>query len=118
MLARYVPALTWLRTYQRDNFKSDFSAGLTVAIMLVPQGMAYAMLRRRFGPEIALIGGIDAGALAQDAAAVREAVSQTVPALLEGGRCLPCLDDRPRSNVPFRQYRLYRHLLEKIAGSR
>ena len=44
MLARYIPALTWLRTYQRDDFKSDFSAGLTVAIMLVPQGMAYAML--------------------------------------------------------------------------
>ena len=81
-------------------------------------GMAYAMLRRRFGPEIALIGGIDAGTLAKDAAAsVREAVSQTVPALLAGGRYLPCLDDRPRSNIPFSQYRLYRHLLEKIAGS-
>lgn len=79
--------------------------------------MAYSMLRRRFGPKIALIGGIDAGALAQDAAAVRDAVSQTVPALLAGGRYLPCLDDRPRSNVPFSQYRLYRRLLEKIAGS-
>ncbi len=44
MLARYIPALTWLRAYQYDDFKSDFSAGLTVAIMLVPQGMAYAML--------------------------------------------------------------------------
>jgi len=80
-------------------------------------GMAYAMLRRRFGPDIALIGGIDAGALAKDAAAVREAVSQTVPALLAGGRCLPCLDDRPRSNVPLAHYGLYRRLLEKIAGS-
>lgn len=79
-------------------------------------GMEYAVLRRRFGPDIALIGGIDAGALAKDAGAVREAVSQTVPALLEGGRYLPCLDDRPRSNIPFGHYRLYRHLLEKIAG--
>lgn len=44
MIARYFPALTWLRAYQRENFSHDFSAGLTVAIMLVPQGMAYAML--------------------------------------------------------------------------
>jgi hypothetical protein len=26
-----------------------------------------------------------------------------------------CLDDRPRSNIPFGHYRLYRRLLEEIA---
>ena len=39
---------------------------------------------RRFGPQIALIGGIDAGALTRDAATVRDAVAQTVTALLDG----------------------------------
>lgn len=77
--------------------------------------MAYPELRRRFGAEVALIGGIDATALTQDAAAVQNAVAQTVPALLESGRYLPCLDDRPRNNVPFANYRLYRSLLAKIA---
>jgi uroporphyrinogen decarboxylase len=78
-------------------------------------GMAYPKLRRQFGSEIALIGGIDATALAKDEAAVRKAVEATVPDLLESGRYLPCLDDRPRSNVPFAHYRLYRHMLEAVS---
>ena len=39
-----VPAIDWIRKYQRSDFRGDLSAGLVVAIMLVPQGMAYAML--------------------------------------------------------------------------
>jgi uroporphyrinogen-III decarboxylase len=78
-------------------------------------GMDYAALRGRFGSEIALIGGIDASALARDEAAIRKAVEETVPGLLESGRYLPCLDDRPRSNVPFAHYRIYRRILEEIA---
>jgi uroporphyrinogen-III decarboxylase len=78
-------------------------------------GMEYHKLRRQFGSEVALIGGIDSTALARDEAAVRKAVEETVPALLESGHYLPCLDDRPRSNIPFAHYRLYRHILEEIA---
>ncbi len=78
-------------------------------------GMEYSKLRRQFGSEIALVGGIDATALARDEAAVRKAVKKTVPDLLESGRYLPCLDDRPRSTVPFAHYRLYRQLLEEIS---
>jgi hypothetical protein len=81
-------------------------------------GMQYPMLRRQFGPDIALIGGIDATALAKDEASVRKAVAQTVPDLLDSGRYLPCLDDRPRSNIPLAQYRLYRTLLETIAAGK
>ncbi len=76
-------------------------------------GMAYTALRRTYGPEMALIGGIDSGALTRDAAAVRRAVAETVPPLLESGRYLPCLDDRPRCNTPFGQYQLFRELLTK-----
>jgi hypothetical protein len=78
-------------------------------------GMKYPELRRQFGPEVALIGGIDATALSRDGAAVRKAIQETVPNLLESGHYLPCLDDRPRSNVPFTRYRLYRQILEEIA---
>ena len=78
-------------------------------------GMEYAKLRRQFGPEIALIGGIDATALTRDKAAVGRAVEETVPGLLEGGHYLPCLDDRPRSNVPLAHYQLYRRMLEEIS---
>ncbi|UCG64870.1 MAG: solute carrier family 26 protein [Deltaproteobacteria bacterium] len=44
MIQDFIPALEWLRTYKRDNLRGDLSAGLIVAIMLVPQSMAYAML--------------------------------------------------------------------------
>ena len=77
--------------------------------------MQYTKLRRQFGAGVALVGGIDATALAQDEKAVRRAVEETVPDLLESGRYLPCLDDRPRRNVPFAHYKLYRHMLEEIA---
>ena len=34
----------WIEGYDRRDLRGDLSAGLVVAIMLVPQGMAYAML--------------------------------------------------------------------------
>ena len=34
----------WIRNYGRGDLRGDLVAGLTVAIMLVPQGMAYAAL--------------------------------------------------------------------------
>jgi len=43
-LSSYVPALTWLPGYDRSHLSGDVIAGLTVAVMLIPQGMAYAML--------------------------------------------------------------------------
>ena len=44
MLQKIIPALEWLGSYRRKDLKGDLTAGLIVAIMLVPQGMAYAML--------------------------------------------------------------------------
>ena len=34
----------WLKVYKKSDFRFDLIAGLTVGIMLIPQGMAYAML--------------------------------------------------------------------------
>ena len=77
--------------------------------------MEYDSIRHTLGPDVALIGGIDSSALSRDEAAVRRVVEETVPPLLESGHYLPCLDDRPRSNVPFSHYRLYRLTLEELA---
>jgi sulfate permease, SulP family len=43
-LKRFIPILDWLPNYQKKNLSGDLSAGITVGIMLIPQGMAYAML--------------------------------------------------------------------------
>ncbi len=44
LLQQYVPALSWLPAYDKSDLRGDVSAGLTTAVMLIPQGMAYAML--------------------------------------------------------------------------
>lgn len=43
-LARILPLVSWLPSYDRNKFKKDLPAGLTTAVLLIPQGMAYAML--------------------------------------------------------------------------
>ncbi|MEB1807337.1 MAG: solute carrier family 26 protein [Bacillaceae bacterium] len=44
MLKKLFPGLEWMLTYKKHDLRGDLSAGLIVAIMLIPQGMAYAML--------------------------------------------------------------------------
>ena len=44
MLKRYFPILEWLPRYRMQWLSGDLSAGVTVGIMLIPQGMAYAMI--------------------------------------------------------------------------
>lgn len=43
-LLKLLPFLPWMRTYTKEKGIADFTAGLTVAVVLVPQAMAYAML--------------------------------------------------------------------------
>ncbi len=43
-LRNFLPILNWLPNYNRAFLKGDISAGLTVGVMLIPQGMAYAMV--------------------------------------------------------------------------
>ena len=80
--------------------------------------MRYPQIRRRYGSEIALIGGIDSTALLLDTNSIRATVERTLSELLPTGRYLPCLDDRPRDNIPFHSYRFYRQCLTEMAGTR
>jgi sulfate permease, SulP family len=41
---QYIPITGWIGSYNKKSFKNDLRAGLTVGIMLIPQGMAYALL--------------------------------------------------------------------------
>lgn len=43
-MEKLFPIINWLRTYSKQDFLGDLSAGITVGVMLIPQGMAYAML--------------------------------------------------------------------------
>ncbi len=41
---KYSPITSWLKTYTKDDLNGDIFAGIITAILLVPQGIAYAML--------------------------------------------------------------------------
>ncbi|WP_191602654.1 SulP family inorganic anion transporter [Marinomonas algicola] len=41
---KWLPALVWLRTYNKTDVSADVLASLVVTIMLIPQSLAYAML--------------------------------------------------------------------------
>jgi SulP family sulfate permease len=43
-LKKYFPIFDWLPKYKKSYIAGDVSAGFTVGIMLIPQGMAYAMI--------------------------------------------------------------------------
>ncbi len=41
---KWLPISAWIKSYSRDDFGRDCFAGVITAILLVPQGIAYAML--------------------------------------------------------------------------
>ena len=43
-LARYVPAVGWLRGYRGPWLQGDLVAGVTTAAVVIPQAMAYATI--------------------------------------------------------------------------
>lgn len=44
MIFKIFPFLLWFKEYRLEHFRSDGIAGLTVALVLIPQSMAYAQL--------------------------------------------------------------------------
>ncbi len=43
-IKKIIPILEWLPNYNLSRFRGDFIAGITVAIILIPQGIAYALI--------------------------------------------------------------------------
>ncbi len=83
-----------------------------------PQAMDYHEIRREFGKELRLIGGIDSDALRRDRADINTAVMELVPELLQEGGYIPLADGRVREDVPYENYAYYRKLLEAtVTGS-
>jgi sulfate permease, SulP family len=44
LINRIFPFLGWFKNYNLTSFRADFISGLTVALVLIPQSMAYAQL--------------------------------------------------------------------------
>lgn len=75
--------------------------------------MNYPTLRREFGKDLKLIGGIDLDALREGKDAIRRAMDEITPLVAEGG-FIPLADGRVRPDVPYEHYAYYRKLLREI----
>lgn len=79
--------------------------------------MDYRSIRREFGRDLRLIGGIDLDAIRDGRRAVERILREEVPPLLEEGGYIPLADGRVREDVAFTDYLHYRRLLRDITRS-
>ncbi len=73
-------------------------------------------MRREFGKELRLIGGIDLNVLRYGKEAIKREVEENVPSLLAEGGYVPLADGRVRDDVPFENYTYYRQLLKEVVA--
>ena len=76
--------------------------------------MDYRQLRKEFGRDLRLIGGIDLDALRKDKDAIRREIEEKVPPLIADGGYVPLADGRVREDVPYENYVYYRQLLAEV----
>jgi hypothetical protein len=82
-----------------------------------PEAMDYRVIRKDFGMDLSLIGGIDSDSLRHTKEDIYRAVMERVPPLLENGGFIPLADGRVREDVSFENYLYYRKLLELTTGT-
>jgi hypothetical protein len=80
--------------------------------------MDYRDIRREFGRDLRLIGGIDLDALRRGREAIRGEILEKVPPLLESGGYVPLADGRVREDVRYEDYLYYRELLAEVTAGR
>jgi hypothetical protein len=76
--------------------------------------MDYRDIRREFGRDLRLIGGIDLDALRRGREAIRREIMEKVPPLLDSGGYIPLADGRVREDVLYENYLYYRELLADV----
>lgn len=81
--------------------------------MEVAAGMNVVALRRKFGRDLIIGGGMDKRILASDKAAIKTMVDEKIPLMQEGGY-LPGCDHAIPPDVPWENYVYYRQLLTSV----
>ena len=118
VLKRHAVDIVILRTYAnaRVLIPSMLKYGIDClwACEVNTAAMDYRSLRKEFGRDLRLIGGIDLDVLREGKEAIRREVEEKVPALLEQGGYVPLADGRVRADIPFENYRTYREMLEEV----
>ncbi|MGA3117942.1 MAG: uroporphyrinogen decarboxylase family protein [Syntrophobacteraceae bacterium] len=128
VLKSYEPVLAVIRQYGVETviFRTYANARILIPSILKwgfnclwacevnVEAMDYGDIRREFGRDLRLIGGIDLDALRRGKEAIRREIEQKVPPLLADGGYVPLADGRIRADVTFENYVYYRRLLEIV----
>jgi len=82
----------------------------------VPE-LDYRQIRREFGPDLGLIGGIPLSILRSGSPdMIRKTLEGMVPPLLKSGRYVPLAGGRVREEIPWSAYECYRDVLAELMG--
>ena len=118
VLHRHAVSVIIFRTYAnaRILIPSILKAGFNClwACEVNVQAMDYRALRREFGRDLRLIGGIDLDALRGGEEAIRREVEEKVPPLIADGGYVPLADGRVREDIPYASYHYYRKLMQAV----
>ncbi len=128
VLPSYEPLLQVLRRHGVDTFVFLTYANARLLIPSILErgfnclwacevfidAMDYRDIRREFGRDLRLIGGIDLDALRQGKDAIREEIEAKVPPLVASGGYVPLADGRVREDVAFEDYTYYRETLRSV----
>lgn len=128
VLASYEPVLNVLRKFgveiiimrtyanMRSLIPSILNWGINClwACEVNIEAMDYIDLRRTFGQQLRLIGGIDLDVLRSGKEVIQREIERIVPPLIADGGYVPLADGRIREDVLFENYAYYRYILEQV----
>mgnify|MGYP001828993617 FL=1 len=128
VLRSYEPVLDVLRKYSVETILFQTFANARILIPSILkwgfnglwacevniEAMDYRGIRKEFGRDLRLIGGIDLDALRGTRDDIKKELQTKVPPLIDQGGYIPLADGRVREDVSFENYCYYRQLLRRI----
>ncbi|MBN1293066.1 MAG: hypothetical protein JXB48_14595 [Candidatus Latescibacteria bacterium] len=80
----------------------------------VQAGMDILDVRKKYGTDYVILGGIDKRVLAKSQKEIKHEVYRKIPPMLESGGYVPMLDHETPPDVPFENFCFYRNLVREI----
>jgi hypothetical protein len=109
--------IVWVDTDGNADILLDQFIGAGVDAMWpfeIAAGWEPKDVRKRWGHKLALVGGIDKRAVTAGGDEMRHEVMRKVPALLEDGGYIPCVDHLTPPDTPFDNHREYVDLVREL----
>ena len=127
MVPRYQRITSLMRKYGVDVIMVDSDGHVDELVPLwlegglngvypfeVAAGEDIVALRKQYGRDLLIWGGIDKRALAKDKRAIEDEVHSKVPFMLEHGGYIPGIDHAVPHDVSYQNYLYYRELITKL----